>query len=176
MQGRDLFCQDGGGPLCPADTVGAPEEGHLSASEPAGGGEQKQSSQSPTGSKYLTLNCSLFGFEVLLDFRLIVLFCLFTEICANQKSNSLIQAEPPELHFSGFELQKEYTQTLVRRPTFLFLQATNGLLKQIKYTWFVLVLSLFFHFYNMAAMQSLFNWTEKNEYEGYSYKDNFLIT
>lgn len=152
MQGRDLSCQDGGGPLCPADTVGAPEEGHLSASEPAGGGEQEQSSQSPTGSKYLTLNCSLFGFEFLLCFSFtVVLFCLFTEICANQKSNSLIQAEPPELHFGGFELQKEYTQTLVRRPTFSFLQATHGLLKQIKYTWFVLVLSLLSHFYDMAA-------------------------
>lgn len=74
-------------------------------------------------------------FEVLLGFKLIVLFCLFTEICAKQKNNSLIQAEPPELHFSGFELQKEYTQTLVRRPTFLFKHGLmNGLLKQIVYT------------------------------------------
>lgn len=31
-----------------------------------------------------------------------------------QRSLSLIQAEPAELHFSGFQLQEEYTKTLVR--------------------------------------------------------------
>lgn len=38
-----------------------------------------------------------------------------TEIYAKLKSNSLIQAEPPELHFSGFELEKDYIKILVRK-------------------------------------------------------------
>ncbi|KAM9334117.1 cilia- and flagella-associated protein 221 [Symphorus nematophorus] len=33
---------------------------------------------------------------------------LESKIYARLKSNSLIQAEPPELHFSGFELEKDY--------------------------------------------------------------------
>ncbi|KAF0046219.1 hypothetical protein F2P81_002748 [Scophthalmus maximus] len=35
-----------------------------------------------------------------------------TKIYAKLKSNSLIEAEPPELHFSGFELGKDSLKTL----------------------------------------------------------------
>uniref|UniRef100_A0A3B4B5X4 Cep192-like domain-containing protein n=1 Tax=Periophthalmus magnuspinnatus TaxID=409849 RepID=A0A3B4B5X4_9GOBI len=38
--------------------------------------------------------------------------CLFSEFYGNLKSNSLIQAEPAEVHFSGFELGKKYSNTL----------------------------------------------------------------
>ncbi|XP_049919028.1 cilia- and flagella-associated protein 221 isoform X2 [Epinephelus moara] len=37
---------------------------------------------------------------------------LESKIYAKLKSNTLIQAEPPELHFSGFELGKDYTKIL----------------------------------------------------------------
>ncbi|KAM8722681.1 cilia- and flagella-associated protein 221 [Acanthopagrus schlegelii] len=37
---------------------------------------------------------------------------LESKIYAKLKSNSLIQAEPPELHFSGFELEKDYIKIL----------------------------------------------------------------
>ncbi|XP_068575700.1 cilia- and flagella-associated protein 221 [Cebidichthys violaceus] len=37
---------------------------------------------------------------------------LESKIYAKLKSNNLIQAEPPELHFSGFELGKDYTKIL----------------------------------------------------------------
>ncbi|XP_020507399.2 cilia- and flagella-associated protein 221 isoform X1 [Labrus bergylta] len=37
---------------------------------------------------------------------------LESKIFAKLKSNSLIQANPPELHFSGFELGKDYIKTL----------------------------------------------------------------
>ncbi|KAL6115391.1 cfap221 [Pungitius sinensis] len=37
---------------------------------------------------------------------------LETKIFSKLKKNSLIQAEPPELHFSGFELGKDYTKNL----------------------------------------------------------------
>lgn len=92
------------------------------------------------------------------------MFCVFTEICAKRKSNGLIRAEPPELHFSGFELQKEYTQTLVRRPTFLF-QAAHGLLKRIKYAWFVLVLNLLqrSQFIAVKSNENLSKWTAKTQ-------------
>uniref|UniRef100_A0A8D3E782 Uncharacterized protein n=1 Tax=Scophthalmus maximus TaxID=52904 RepID=A0A8D3E782_SCOMX len=39
---------------------------------------------------------------------------LDSKIYAKLKSNSLIEAEPPELHFSGFELGKDSLKTLVR--------------------------------------------------------------
>lgn len=40
-------------------------------------------------------------------------FCwISTEV--EQRSSSVIQAEPAELHFSGFQLQKDYTKTVVR--------------------------------------------------------------
>lgn len=42
-------------------------------------------------------------------------FLSFLEIYAKLKSNSLIQAEPPVLHFSGFELEKDYMKSLVRK-------------------------------------------------------------
>lgn len=45
----------------------------------------------------------------------IIFFCLILEIYAKVKSNSLIQAEPSVLHFSGFELGKDYLKTLVRK-------------------------------------------------------------
>lgn len=107
------FCLDGGGPLCTADTVRAPEEGHLSASEPGAGREQE-----PAELKKKILNCSLF-WGALLCSKLIILFCLFIGIGVKHKSKSLIQAEPVVFPFSGFELQKEYTKTWVRRPAFL---------------------------------------------------------
>uniref|UniRef100_A0A7N6ANU4 Uncharacterized protein n=1 Tax=Anabas testudineus TaxID=64144 RepID=A0A7N6ANU4_ANATE len=37
---------------------------------------------------------------------------LESKIYAKLKSNSLIQAEPPELHFSGFALGKDYIKIL----------------------------------------------------------------
>ncbi|XP_029025636.2 cilia- and flagella-associated protein 221 [Betta splendens] len=37
---------------------------------------------------------------------------LTSKIYAKLKSNGLIQAEPPELHFSGFALEKDYTKIL----------------------------------------------------------------
>lgn len=43
------------------------------------------------------------------------MYFFFVEIYANLKSNSLIQAEPSELHFSGFELGKDYVKILVRK-------------------------------------------------------------
>lgn len=39
---------------------------------------------------------------------------LFIEIYVKLNCNRLIQAEPPELHFSGFELEKDYIRILVR--------------------------------------------------------------
>uniref|UniRef100_A0A3P9NT52 Cilia and flagella associated protein 221 n=1 Tax=Poecilia reticulata TaxID=8081 RepID=A0A3P9NT52_POERE len=39
---------------------------------------------------------------------------LDSKIYARLKINSHIEAEPPELHFSGFELGKSYTKTVVR--------------------------------------------------------------
>lgn len=115
-------CQDGGGPLCPADTVGASEEGHSSASEPAGGGEPEQSqrSQPSTGIEYAALCCCLFYLLFLLGSKLIIRFFSpsFIEIYAKIKSNGLIQAEPPELHVSGFELGKDYVKILVRNFVF----------------------------------------------------------
>lgn len=50
-----------------------------------------------------------------------VLFWISTEL--KQGSVSLIQAEPAELHFSGFQLQKEYTKTVVR--THVWFEATR---------------------------------------------------
>uniref|UniRef100_A0A7N8XB94 Uncharacterized protein n=1 Tax=Mastacembelus armatus TaxID=205130 RepID=A0A7N8XB94_9TELE len=38
---------------------------------------------------------------------------LESKIYARLKSNSLIEAEPPELHFSGFELGNDYIKILV---------------------------------------------------------------
>lgn len=43
----------------------------------------------------------------------LVNFVSFLEIYAKLKSNRLIQAEPAELHFSAFELQKDYIKILV---------------------------------------------------------------
>lgn len=43
---------------------------------------------------------------------LMVSYWISTEV--NQRSHSHIQSEPVELHFSGFQLQKEYTKTVVR--------------------------------------------------------------
>lgn len=40
------------------------------------------------------------------------------EIYAKLKSHSLIHAEPPELHFSGFELRKDYIKILVSKIPF----------------------------------------------------------
>lgn len=40
-------------------------------------------------------------------------FICLTEIFAKLKNNSLIQAEPSEVHFSGFELGKDHKQVLV---------------------------------------------------------------
>lgn len=44
------------------------------------------------------------------------------EIYAKLKSNSLIQAEPPVLHFSGFELGKDYIKIVVRKILQKFLR------------------------------------------------------
>uniref|UniRef100_A0A8D0AVZ8 Uncharacterized protein n=1 Tax=Sander lucioperca TaxID=283035 RepID=A0A8D0AVZ8_SANLU len=43
---------------------------------------------------------------------------LESKIYAKLKSNTLIQAEPPVLHFSGFELGKDYVKILVRKILF----------------------------------------------------------
>lgn len=41
----------------------------------------------------------------------VIFYWISTEV--QSQSLSLIQAEPAELHFSGFQLQKEYTKTVV---------------------------------------------------------------
>lgn len=52
-----------------------------------------------------------------LHFNIYIFFLL--EIYAKLKSNSVIQAEPQELHFSGFTLGKDYIKILVRKNTVL---------------------------------------------------------
>lgn len=39
--------------------------------------------------------------------------CYLSGVFAKLKSNSIVQAEPSELHFSGFEVGKDYRKILV---------------------------------------------------------------
>lgn len=41
------------------------------------------------------------------------LYVYFSGVFAKLKSNSVVQAEPLELHFSGFEEEKDYRKILV---------------------------------------------------------------
>uniref|UniRef100_A0A667XD05 Uncharacterized protein n=1 Tax=Myripristis murdjan TaxID=586833 RepID=A0A667XD05_9TELE len=50
---------------------------------------------------------------------------LESKIYAKLKSNSLIHAEPSELHFSGFELGKDYIKVLVSKIPLRFKYAAE---------------------------------------------------
>lgn len=57
-----------------------------------------------------------FPFSFFFSFSYCSILMVFHHISTEvkQRSLSLIQAEPAELHFSGFQLQEEYTKTVVR--------------------------------------------------------------
>lgn len=92
-------------------------------------------------------------------------FCLFiyvflVEIYANLKSNSLIQAEPSELHFSGFELGKDYVKILVRKVllfSFTTFQKANDVAKS-QGRCYVVFVSLFWSYCNRNVLDKCDMW------------------
>lgn len=79
-----------------------------------------------------------FMYYVLIVIKIVLdLFFFLTGSFAKVKSNHVVEAEPSELHFSGFEVGNNYKKTLVREVVRTFIRKCAHLFRWIRTDFFL---------------------------------------